>query len=1247
MGQRLALIIGNSAYLDGALSRLLTPDADVGALGEILLDPELGGFDDVNVLVNMSSHIIRRSIAGFFSKKAREDLLLLYFSGHGVLDDQGHLYLAVRDTDSKLLRGTAISASYITDEMNNSRSQRQLLILDCCHSGAFARGTKGKPGARVGTGPAFEGTGFGRVVLTASDATQYAWEGDQVIGEAENSLFTHFVLLGIKSGEADLNGDGQITIDELYDYVYERVVRQTPKQTPGKWSYKERGEIVISRAPGVAPEAKAPVSLPEFERDVQEKLEKLYNEGLSAYWLEDWDKAVRCFQAILAARPGYPDAANKLELSRRKQQIHRLYERALSAEGEGDWPGAITNLNELLAIEPEYQDAAARLEHAKRNRLLGDLYAEALQLSQAGKWQAVVNVFAQIASLAPDYPDPEGLLGAAQAEVAEQERLADLERRYSWALREMDAGRWSKAEELLVEVQEMEPGYQAADRLLERAKLEGVRQQEARQLEEQVSTLYQQALGLRRAKHWRKALEKMEEICTLSPEFEDAEGVIAKARVEIEREEEEAKRQQQLAEMYAAAVSSLEAGQYQLALEQWNEVQSLDPKYPDQQRVLKTARKKLKELSKAEAPKPEIFRQRSAWYALGGIILLGVLVFLGIRSMRGEGQEGTPAPAGVAAAATKKPTVKPTSKPTTQPVIEQPPAEMVDIGGVGYSTAYRGKTVKILYLANDEEARLFQKEFDVLMEKTGITIHFEKFDNDDAFRSSLFQTGNASDIAVHTHLELIPYFVRSGKTVDVDTFLGSDFLGNQYNPALIDLSTVDGKIAGVWRKMEVKSLVWYPKKEFDSKGYQIPATWDELKKLSDQILTDGGTPWCIGIESGYATGWVGTDWVEDVMLRTTSPENYDLWTRGDLKFQSPEVKNAFDTVAEIWFKPGYVYAGVPAILTEWFADGPGRLFDNPPKCWLYRQASFIRAYFPENAVVGEDIAYFYLPPIDPAYGMPILGWGTIASMFNDRPEVREVMKFLATGYSMKEEAMSGIGVAPHLDADPSWYPDDLMRGYAEIIHASTTYRLDGSDLMPSEVGFGSFWEGIIDWVAAKGQNTDEVLKMIDNSWPKPNIRAHLQRDSVDAWNFPQDVILHLAIDDPKTPVVPDLEMNMPGVVDPELGSVWFELAGTYDLKAGDEVTLSDGTTTRHLVVSILTIDAVDVEADTVQGVAEPGEQVDLPTLGEGRVSVTADSNGYWLADFRQIGFDLLPGMGVIAEVFDEDGDLTSFEWKQD
>ncbi|HBX68161.1 MAG TPA: ABC transporter substrate-binding protein, partial [Chloroflexi bacterium] len=187
MGQRLALIIGNSLYSDITLARLQTPDSDVGALGEILLDPELGGFDDVNVLVNVSSHVIRRTIASFFSKRTRDDLMLLYFSGHGILDEQGLLYLAVRDTDSKLLRGTGVSANFITEEMNNSHSQRQVLILDCCHSGAFARGSKGKPGSSVGTATAFEGSGYGRVVLTASDATQYAWEGEQIIGAADNS----------------------------------------------------------------------------------------------------------------------------------------------------------------------------------------------------------------------------------------------------------------------------------------------------------------------------------------------------------------------------------------------------------------------------------------------------------------------------------------------------------------------------------------------------------------------------------------------------------------------------------------------------------------------------------------------------------------------------------------------------------------------------------------------------------------------------------------------------------------------------------------------------------------------------------------------------------------------------------------------------------------------------------------------------------------------------------------------------
>jgi uncharacterized caspase-like protein len=266
MARRLALIIGNSVYQDKTLARLKAPDADVGALYDVLKDSEVGGFDDVKLLINVTSTTVRRAISEFCSQKTRDDLLLLYFTGHGVLDDRGRLYLAVKDTNRNYLRASAIPAGFIADEMDNSRSQRQLLVLDCCHSGAFARGTKGAIGASVGTAAAFEGTGYGRVVLTATDATQYAWEGDQIVGEAQTSLYTYYLIEGLQTGAADKNFDGKITVDELYDYVYEQIVKQAPQQTPGKWSYKEQGEIIIAlnklkeSRPGVAPPMPVPAT---------------------------------------------------------------------------------------------------------------------------------------------------------------------------------------------------------------------------------------------------------------------------------------------------------------------------------------------------------------------------------------------------------------------------------------------------------------------------------------------------------------------------------------------------------------------------------------------------------------------------------------------------------------------------------------------------------------------------------------------------------------------------------------------------------------------------------------------------------------------------------------------------------------------------------------------------------------------------------------------------------------------------
>lgn len=240
-----ALVIGNDHYSDPKLAKLKTPAADTHALANALNNKDIGNFDEVIPIVNQTESETRRAISAFLTSKKPDDLVLVYFSGHGVLDDRGRLFLALKDTETSILKATAISSYFVTDEMDSCRSKRQILILDCCHSGAFARGTKGVQ--KAVTEVTFEGSGLGRVVLTASDSTQYALEGNQVLAQTNLSLFTHFLLEGLVTGEADANNDGYVSLDEWYDYTYAKVLTTTPKQVPRKWSYHQQGDLIIAK----------------------------------------------------------------------------------------------------------------------------------------------------------------------------------------------------------------------------------------------------------------------------------------------------------------------------------------------------------------------------------------------------------------------------------------------------------------------------------------------------------------------------------------------------------------------------------------------------------------------------------------------------------------------------------------------------------------------------------------------------------------------------------------------------------------------------------------------------------------------------------------------------------------------------------------------------------------------------------------------------------------------------------------
>ncbi|MFI0264794.1 caspase family protein [Streptomyces sp. NPDC017056] len=243
MGRRLAMLIATYEYQDSALRQLTAPAHDAEAFATVLRDPAIAGFE-VTTLVNQPHHLVGEAIGDFYRDRRRDDLTLLYFTGHGLKDDDGRLYLAMANTRRDGLLFTALSAEQIDQAMEGCASRQKVLILDCCYSGAFPAGRISKGDTAVHALERFHGRG--RTVLTASDATQYSFEGNQAHGQAVQSVFTRYLVQGLRDGSADLDGDGDITLDELYGYVHDRVVDEMPQQRPKKQDNVE-GRIVIAR----------------------------------------------------------------------------------------------------------------------------------------------------------------------------------------------------------------------------------------------------------------------------------------------------------------------------------------------------------------------------------------------------------------------------------------------------------------------------------------------------------------------------------------------------------------------------------------------------------------------------------------------------------------------------------------------------------------------------------------------------------------------------------------------------------------------------------------------------------------------------------------------------------------------------------------------------------------------------------------------------------------------------------------
>jgi len=389
-----------------------------------------------------------------------------------------------------------------------------------------------------------------------------------------------------------------------------------------------------------------------------------------------------------------------------------------------------------------------------------------------------------------------------------------------------------------------------------------------------------------------------------------------------------------------------------------------------------------------------------------------------------------------------------------------------------------GRQVTVLGVWGGGERAAFEEVVAPFTKETGITMAFEGTRDLPAVLTTRVEAGNPPDIAILPNPGQMVEFAKAGKLVNISTFMDMEQLNKDYAQSWLDLASHEGTLYGIFYKAAIKSLVWYSPAAFKAKSYTVPATWDELIALSDKIVADGGVPWCLGIESGAASGWPATDWIEDIMLRTAGGEVYDKWVNHEIPWTDPAVKKAWEYFGKIATNEKYVYGGTTGVLSINFGDSPAPIFDSPPGCYMHRQASFITGFFPEG-VTEEDYAFFPFPKIDPAYGVPALGAADLVVMFKDTPEARAFMQYLATPEAQEIWAAKGGFLSPNKRVSPDIYPDTTTRAMAEALTAAELFRFDGSDLMPAAVGSGSFWKGTLDYVS--GEDLDAVLAAIEAS----------------------------------------------------------------------------------------------------------------------------------------------------------------------
>lgn len=413
--------------------------------------------------------------------------------------------------------------------------------------------------------------------------------------------------------------------------------------------------------------------------------------------------------------------------------------------------------------------------------------------------------------------------------------------------------------------------------------------------------------------------------------------------------------------------------------------------------------------------------------------------------------------------ATEEPVAPAAEQPAeTQPAVAVKPA--IDcMGSSGGEVSLMGTW------SGDEEPRLLQI-FAPLTEACGITIAYEGTRDLSAVLATRVEGGNPPDITMMPSVGSLQQYK--------DSLVPLRELGAQlenYDPSWLALGTVDGEVLGVFVKSDIKSLVWYSPVEFAAAGYEVPTTWEGFVALVEQIKADGNLPaLSMGMESSSATGWAGTDFVQDILLRTQGSAFVNGLVTGDTAWTDPGMKEAWEIYGQWATDPAVALGGAAGTVSTGFLEAIYATFADPPQAYMVKQSGFaggiVQGQYPD-LVFGQDYDFFVLPGIGGAK-VPMQVGADAMAVFRDTPEVRAVVAYLTGEDGANAWAASGFDLSPNMKVDPAFYTDPISQAKAEALAQAAGVSFDYGDLLTGGLNMDEF-AAITEYV--NGGNLDTIL----------------------------------------------------------------------------------------------------------------------------------------------------------------------------